>query len=217
MTQVTVTPIPWLIFATQHDKSTQESCALAQLVTTSNDITMFADNADRKTLLDTLNNTACVPLFVFAHGEKDHIVGQNEGIALGVADTYLLRNRKVFVYACHTAIELGKKAATEAKCYYGGYNARVIAESEPQQHLEQIFSFIKTSFYELEHPESIEQFLEDLSVMCDKITTSYLDKYPESLDYIGISTMLRHIWAKLEIHVENQKYTHPCSIEPPLW
>lgn len=48
-------------------------------------------------------------------------------------------------------------------------------------------------------------------------TTKYLALYPESLDFMGVSTTLRNIWAKLEIWLMNQKYVHAEAIERPLW
>jgi hypothetical protein len=124
----------------------------------------------------------------------------------------------VFVYACWTAIQLGKKAAAQPNCYYAGYNNVVIAGgSDIPNEMQQIFRFIKSHFYLLQEADSIVLFLQQLADLCNQIEEYYLEKYPESLDYIGIVTTLRNIWAKLEIHTANRKYAHPEAIEPPLW
>ena len=51
----------------------------------------------------------------------------------------------------------------------------------------------------------------------DETEQMYLKNYPQSLDYIGISTTLRNIWAKLDIWFADQKQAHPEAIEPLLW
>lgn len=65
--------------------------------------------------------------------------------------------------------------------------------------------------------EDIAIFLQKLSVLCNTTEQNYLQRYPENLDFIGVSTTLRNIWAKLEIWFTHQKYIHSDAIEPPLW
>ena len=65
--------------------------------------------------------------------------------------------------------------------------------------------------------EDIRTFLEQLENLCTDAEQKYLALYPESLSFVGVSKSLRDIWAKLEILVNREKYTHAMAIEQPLW
>lgn len=155
---------------------------------------------------------------IFSHGEKHRFIGNDGEPAFTMADIALLAHRKSFVYACWTAVQLGKTAAKQPNCWYAGYNNAVITGgSDIPNEMQQIFRFIKNNFYALRNKQEIDLFLQTLSDLCNQIEEYYLEKYPESLDYIGIATTLRNIWAKLEIWTANEKFAHPEAIEAPLW
>ena len=129
-----------------------------------------------------------------------------------------MAHRSVFVYACWTAVELGKKASTQPNCIYAGYNNTVIAGGgEIPNEMQKIFQYIKNDFNLSLTKEDIAIFLQKLSVLCNTTEQNYLQRYPENLDFIGVSTTLRNIWAKLEIWFTHEKYIHADAIEPPLW
>jgi hypothetical protein len=207
-----------IIFATHHDESTAESIKLAQSVIEETDITLLKEAATRVQLLPLLNARNQDPLMIFSHGKPTYCLGNDDIPAFTMGDIALLAHRNVFVYACWTAVELGKMASTQPNCLYAGYNNTVITGgSEIPKDMQKIFQFIKHHFHQSQREGDIILFLEQLSDLCNDTEQKYLERYPESLDFIGISTALRNIWAKLEIWVANQKYVHSDAIEPLLW
>ena len=207
-----------IIFATNHDESTAESLKLAQSIIEETDTLLLENNAIRASLLAVLETQTNAPLMVFSHGKASHWLGNDDIPAFIMGDISLLANRKTFVYACWTAAELGKAASAQPNCFYGGYNNAVITGgSAIPNEMKAVFQFIKTRFYALEDEADVVLFLEQLCKLCDETEQMYLKNYPQSLDYIGISTTLRNIWAKLDIWFANQKQAHPEAIEPLLW
>jgi hypothetical protein len=207
-----------IIFATHHDESTAESIKLAKSIITEKDIVLLEDMAIRPYLLSVLETQREEQLMIFSHGKANYCLGNDDIPAFTTEDIALLARRKVFVYACWTAVGFGKIASSQLDCLYAGYNNSVITGgSEIPDEMQKIFQFIKNNFHSSQNPEDIVIFLEKLSELCNHTEQTYLERYPESLDYIGISTTLRNIWAKLEIWFASQKYAHRDAIEPPLW
>jgi hypothetical protein len=207
-----------IIFASHHDESTAESIKLAQSVIEETDIILLKEEATRLHLLPLLNTHKQDPLMIFSHGKPTYCLGNDDIPAFTTDDVALLAHRNVFVYACWTAVELGKMASSQPNCLYAGYNNTVITGgSEIPNDMQKIFQFIKHTFHQSQKEEDIILFVERLSNLCNNTEQKYLERYPESLDFIGISAALRNIWAKLEIWVANQKYVHSDAIEPLLW
>jgi hypothetical protein len=207
-----------IIFATYHDESTAESMQLAKSIIEENDIILLKEDATRLQLLPILKVHETAQLMVFSHGKERYCLGNDDIPALTTDDIALLAQRKVFVYACWTAVELGKSASSQPNCLYAGYNNTVITGgSDIPSEMQMIFQFIKNNFHKAIKEEDIMLFLNQLSDLCNNTEQKYLEQYPKSLDFIGISTALRNIWAKLEIWVKNRKYTHSEAIEPLLW
>lgn len=93
-----------------------------------------------------------------------------------------------------------EKASSQPNCLYAGYNNTVITGgSDIPNEMQTIFQFIKNNFHNAQKEEGIMLFLNQLSDLCNHTEQKYLEQYPQSLDFIGISTALRNIWAKLEI------------------
>ena len=63
---------------------------------------------------------------IFSHGKANYCLGNDNIPAFTTNDVALLTHRKAFVYACWTAVELGKIAASQPNCFYAGYNNAVI-------------------------------------------------------------------------------------------
>jgi hypothetical protein len=207
-----------IIFATHHDESTAVSIKLAKSIIDEKDIVLLRDEAIRLRLLPILETHRQEQLMIFSHGRTNYCLGNDEIPAFTTDDISLLAHRNVFVYACWTAVQLGKIASTQPNCYYSGYNNTVITGgSDIPNEMQKIFQFIKSNFHCFQKKEDIMLFLEQLSNLCKNTEQKYLERYPESLDFIGVSTALRDIWAKLEIWFTSQKYVHPEAIEPLLW
>ena len=206
-----------IIFATNHDDSTAESMSIAKSIIDENDLILLENNAVRIQFLATLKSNAA-NLMIFSHGTAQNCLGNDENVAFSIDDIVLLNNRKSFVYACWTATELGKMAALQPNCLYAGYNNTVITGgSEIPSEMQRIFRFIKINFQNIDNQQNAENFLNNLSKLCTEAEQNYLKLYPKNLDYIGISTTLRNIWAKLEILLDKRKYIHTDAIEPLLW
>jgi hypothetical protein len=207
-----------IIFATYHDESTAESFKLAKSIIEENDIILLKEEATRMQLLPLLNEHEQAQLMVFSHGKEHYCLGNDDIPALTSDDIALLAQRKIFVYACWTAVALGKKASSQPNCLCAGYNNTVITGgSDIPNEMQTIFQFIKNNFHNAQKEEDIMLFLNQLSDLCNHTEQKYLEQYPQSLDFIGISTALRNIWAKLEIWITNEKFTHSEAIEPLLW
>lgn len=207
-----------IIFATHHDESTSESIKLAESIIEEQDIILLRDEAVRSRLLSHLATYKQEQLMIFSHGKANYCLGNDNIPAFTTDDIALLAHRSVFVYACWTAVELGEMASTQTNCLYAGYNNIVITGgSEMPNEMQKIFQFIKNNFHVARKGEDIDLFLKQLSILCTNVEQKYLALYPECLDFMGVSTTLRNIWAKLEIWLTNQKYVHAEAIERPLW
>ena len=207
-----------IIFATYHDESTAESIKIAKSIVEPEDIPLLETEAIKPRLLSVLNAHKQRQLMIFSHGKPNYCLGNDHIPALTTDDIALLDHRKVFAYACWTAVELGKMASEKENCLYAGYNNIVITGgSEIPIEMQTIFQFIKQHFHKPQSKEEVSFFLKKLSSLCNQTEQNYLERYPQNLDYIGISTTLRNIWAKLEIWLTHEKFTHPDAIEPLLW
>jgi hypothetical protein len=207
-----------IIFATHHDESTAESIKLAKSIIEDEDIVLLKEKATKLHLLPLLNLHKQEKLMVFSHGKPNYCLGNDEIPAISIEDTAVLAHRNVFVYACWTASELGAKASAQPNCLYAGYNNTVITGgSEMPNDMQKIFLFIKNNFHSSQKGEDITTFLEQLRSLCVNAEQGYLALYPQNLSFIGVSKVLRDIWAKLEIWVARQKYAHDEAIEQPLW
>ena len=88
------------------------------------------DDAVRENVEELLHSRESNVFLFYGHGLPAQMVGQ-DGIALiNLANLHLLKNQKVYVFACWTAQILGSAAANIAR-YYLGYDKEVIVWFEP--------------------------------------------------------------------------------------
>ncbi len=207
-----------IIFATHHDENTAESIKLAESIIEAEDIVLLKEKAIRASLLLLLETYKQENLMVFSHGKPNYCLGNDEIPAITTNDIALLAHRNVFAYACWTAVELGKLTSDQSNCLYAGYNNVVITGGgEIPNEMQKIFLFIKNTFCHSQKEQDIALFLEQLHDLCKDTEQKYLALYPKSLSFISTSTVLRDIWAKLEVLVAGKKYVHTNAIEPPIW
>ncbi len=87
-------------------------------------IDLAGDNAIKINVEKILEeNKNCLFLF-YGHGKEDKMIGQNEEAVIDIDNFNLLKNQKVYVWACSTALELGKKAQNISH-FYLGYNDKI--------------------------------------------------------------------------------------------
>jgi hypothetical protein len=95
-----------IFFIPAYDEATRTNLAVIQPILPKQAVPLLAEQAIKENLWLHLPNHDI--LFVMGHGNSDKIWGNNDEIALTLEDKVLFKNKKVFVFACYTANELGR-------------------------------------------------------------------------------------------------------------
>lgn len=83
-------------------------------------IDLSKENANKPQVVQALQNIDDALVIFYGHGEPTYMVAQNEKSLIDLDNLHLLKNKKVYVMACLTTKELGKKAIDNmAQCYLG--------------------------------------------------------------------------------------------------
>lgn len=122
-----------IFFTPAYDAATQLNLAIARAIRPPGCEALFGAEATRERLLDALAENHGDPLFAMSHGEKDRLLAQNlattEALALTASDAARIGRRPLFVFACHTASELGRDLAASGAVYWG-YTGAINAPAE---------------------------------------------------------------------------------------
>jgi len=87
-------------------------------------IDLAIDNAITSQVESVLQDAKNEVVIFYGHGFPDCMIGQNLEAVIDLNNMSLLKNKKVYVMACWTTKELGKKAEGIVYCYLG-YNQPV--------------------------------------------------------------------------------------------
>lgn len=200
-----------ITFVTAYDLATNSNRAIAEELNSIPYLTLFEKKATSKNLKELLQKHENLPVFVMSHGEQAYFYDNNEDIALdseSAKTLQLLRNRSIYVFACHTAAKLAPKAAQKGTIYWG-YNFQITAPDEQKEvkHLfVNLFLFIYNYFHLSTETTKIENFLVDLEQKCEE-TNYLLDQIYEQYPAICTSETYRcvlHIWSRLRVFVPNR-------------
>lgn len=99
-----------IFFVPAYDPATESNLAVAERIVPEVCHSLLGNLATRSRLISALSRET-VPLFAMAHGRPYRLLAHGGETALSADDSTLLARRPVFVYACHTATELGEVAA----------------------------------------------------------------------------------------------------------
>ena len=193
-----------IIFATKYDDATQNSFSSAQSVVDESDFLLFENNAVNEKLALVLNDFPNKNLMCFSHGTPDFWYDNNDKPALFNAQIETLNDRKTFVYACNTALVLGRKIGQYGNTFYWGYNRPI---STTELDLKDIFLFIKQNFILCNKEQIILDFFNKLKNICEEKADYIAENYPHSSleDYRAVC----QIWTHLELHCNHKIYDYP--------
>jgi len=167
-------------------------------------IALLAEDATRDNLMALLKQSKEEPLFTMSHGKYDKLLDNNRKPAITLVDRPLFINRVVYVWACHTGTNLGKKIAFRNKGIWWGYTGAVTAPSisEPfRQKQQEVFRFIQDHFDKAVTKEDILNLLNDIKDKCDQMLSFFdeqMNNYPDA-DLFEIYSCSQHIWERLRV------------------
>lgn len=214
-----------ITFVPAYDLATSSNMAIAKELNTIPSLTLFEKKATSQNLKELLKKHKDLPIFVMSHGEKDYFYDNNEDVALDSKSEkilQLLKNRSIYVFACHTAANLALKISQKGTIYWG-YNFQITApdeQSEIKQLFVNLFSFIYNHFHTNTEITKVENFLVDLEQKCEE-TNYLLDQIYEQYPAIFSSETYRcllHIWSRLRVFTPNgEVLKHPNAPEDLLF
>lgn len=83
-------------------------------------IDLSGKNANKPQVAQALQDINHALVIFYGHGEETCMIAQNKESLIDLDNLHLLKNKQVYVMACLTAKELGKKATDNiAQCYLG--------------------------------------------------------------------------------------------------
>lgn len=201
-------------FATNYDESTSSNFNVIMDVLPENSINLLATSAVRHNFLEALKAYPENDVFAFTHGDADRFYDNNDAVAYSINDN-LFANRKVFIFACHTANILGKEAAN-VNCVYWGYTGQ-LAALEDDELSKGIFAKIMTdvlsNFHKPNTEEEVSKYIEKIHKMCMTGTKKLDDLCKENPNYNPIPAYkaLHHIWSRLRVYFKSE---HKILIHP---
>ncbi len=201
-------------FATNYDESTSSNFNIVIDILPEDSINLLATSAVRPNFIEALKAYPKNDVFAFTHGDADSFYDNNDTVAYSIDDN-LFANRKVFIFACHTANILGKEAAN-TNCVYWGYTGP-LAALEDDELSKGIFAKIMTdvlaNFYMQNTEQEVSKYLEKIQKMCAAGTKKLDDLYKENPNYNPIPAYkaLNHIWSRLRVYFKSE---HKILIHP---
>lgn len=213
-----------IFFVPGYDPATQANLEIARRVLPDGCIALLGEQATRSELLAALT-TVEEPLFGMSHGRPNKLLGQGGDMALAMQDAQRIGHRAVFVYACHTATDLGESmAGSGALALWWGYTGSITAPETSEVLLplfSRIFAYICGAFPGALSAEARRATLLRLSELCHEAERGIDDLLisdPE-LDAGSAYLCLLHIWDRLRIWEPGAREPecHPDSRPPILF
>lgn len=184
---------------------------------------MLGDAADT-TLVDILRAHPGRPLFAMCHGGPSHLCAQHGAHALTrhhLGDP-VVSVRKMYVYACHTASELGALAARSGSSYWG-YTGAISAPPTSENTLPilaPVFDFVRQTFPTTRDDETRAAFLLELQVRCEAATQRLDALWERDVDVeVDAYLCLLHLWQRIRgwFPGEVEPRKHPDAPAPTLF
>lgn len=213
-----------IIFVPAYDDSTSGNLAVAMAMRPpAGAESLLADHATH-VLLGLLSKHPRRPLFAMSHGGPRHLCGQGGAPVLDaetVADRKLC-DRVMYIFACHTATELGRIAANHGATW-AGYTGWISAPPVTQTSLEvlaSVFDFVCASIPHMRDTGFRQRFLLDLEARCEQAAAA-LDELAAAGVGVELDAYLclLHVWQRLRIWSEGDQEParHPDAPPPSLF
>ncbi len=212
-----------IIFVPAYDDVTRGNLAVASAMLVDDEDERLFENHATVQLLDRLRSCPGRPLFAMSHGCPDYLCGQG-GIPVLNLDVIVepaLGARIMFVYACHTATELGRVAARNGAIWLG-YTGEISAPPSTPATLSlfaSLFDFVRATFPRLRDVGLRQALFHELERRCDE-AAAQLDELAERgvLVEMDAHLCLLHLWQRLRIWVDGElPEQHPRSPPPSLF
>ena len=210
-----------IFFVPAYDPATESNLAVAERIVPEVCHSLLGPLATRSRLISALSRET-VPLFAMAHGRPYRLLAHKGETALTAEDSILLARRPVFVYACHTATELGEVAARNGVVWWGYTGAVAAPDSAPMflPLFVGIFAFIRDVFPHASSPEEHGSVLLRLAELCQDAEQSIADRLDEDpdLDVAPAYFCLSHLWQRLRVWSpgRDSPTMHPHAAPPIL-
>lgn len=235
-----------IFFAPAYDPATRLNLAIVRALLRHGAITLFGADATRTALLSAMSERADAAVFAMSHGEKERLLAQNlttdeeleraavsaeerkkqldagKTTALEAGDVARVGERRLFVFACHTASQVGQDLTAQGAVYWG-YSGAINAPAENPELaflFIPIFEHIRGAWHRAETAQERLAVMEEIAAHCERAQT-ILDEMGTAdvnLDTQSAYLCLLHIWDRLRIWVgpaESPEH-HPRS-SPPLF
>lgn len=205
-----------ILFAPAYDAATSANAAVLRQLARDGDTVLLDDEATRSHLHHALRS-GDAPLFAMSHGRPSVVRAQGGGPALETGDAGTFAARSIYVFACHTAAEIGAEFA-QAKSVWWGYTGAITAPPDSagtRPHIVALFDLIRSRFPVARTCSERQSFLLELKEHCDRIQ-EILDHDPP-VDVMDSFLFLLHLWSRLRIWAgDGTPEAHP-EAPPPLF
>ena len=212
-----------LVFVPGYDSATRSNLSIANdFELDANDI-FLNQNADRNELFKFINQMDSI--FIMSHGGKNAIFYDGDKEAINCQDATSFANKNFFVFACHTATNLGKIMADNRNVWWG-YTGAISApdsEQEVREIVKPIFKYVLDNFHLVTYDSnpSISEVLVEIKVLCDT-ANEQLDSLNtnDDLNYFDTKLCLEHFWNRLRIWYKDgilEPMKHPHAPSPFLF
>jgi len=213
-----------ILFVPAYDGATHSNLTIAKMIRLPNMITLLAQEATPEKFVSALQEQPDWPVFAMSHGTPDSLKAQQGQPALSTKRVELLGQRVCYVFACHTATQLGQQVAKIGSSWWG-YVGKVSCAIDSPLVLSlfvEIFIFLRDRFHLEMTVLERQQVLEELKQRCEQVA-HILDKQYLALPQqssLEEYVTLAHLWERLRIWVSGNELAekHPSASEPvPDW
>lgn len=197
-----------IVFITAFDEVTKGNMAVILPILQESTTQIINNQAIKDNLILTLQSLPHIPLFVATHGKPFYFEDNNGNPALEKEEIGLLSHRKIYVFACWTANELGQTQWAETTYY--GYTGGVSAPDADDDRLieiqKPIFEYILHNFFLCNTETEIYTFVENLKRKVDEALDDLFELWENDVEIDTSSTdaFLNDVWKKLRVyHLNN--------------
>ena len=209
-----------VIFVTAHDVATQSNLIVAQNMSATADLSLFAQDATRAQLYGSLNPQTDRTIFVMTHGGKNAVFDNNCMPAIDAADGDALSGYKIFAWACHTGASLGFSMAQQGVTWWG-YDCAVTAPDGRASFagiFAQIFATAKSQFPKGIDPSSIAAVLEEIRLACEVALLQFDQLGAQDDDEsFSLYSCCNQLWQRLSVWLSGQNKPNRHVLAPPAY
>jgi hypothetical protein len=208
-----------IYFITDHDAATSANHLIFKNLLKENGLQLLVGQATRDRLVAGLNDHPEFPLWVMGHGKSSHFLDQNDAIAIGMDDQVFFGQRSSFVYACHTANELGLVLGREG--IYWGYTGAIQAPDTRNQNsvtiFAQLFDLIIAQFPKATTEQSIQNLLAQIKSSSEEAEYKFDELFALGDDVLEAQFCLLHLWSRLRVWRGQNLLVHPDAEQSPIF